>query len=107
MSQVSAVMRRYKSGFAHWCPGCEEMHAIAVDAPNTNGARWSFDGNLEKPTFQPSINIRTYGGERGSDVTKICHYFLHTGQLQFCADTTHALSGQTVALPPLPAHLAD
>lgn len=103
MNQVSAYLRRYKAGFVHWCPGCDELHAIAVDAPNSNGARWSFNGNLEKPTFGPSINIRIYGGERGTQPTEVCHYFLIDGQLQFCSDTTHALSGQTVPLPPLPA----
>lgn len=107
MGQVSAFLRNYKDGFVHWCPGCEELHAISVTAPNSNGARWAFNSDFEKPTFSPSVNIRVWGGERGADLKEVCHYFLNAGQLQFCPDTTHALSGQTVPLPPIPAELAD
>lgn len=64
MGQVGRFLRRigagegyFGRGFAHWCPACEEMHAFAVEEPFRNGAKWTFDGNLEKPTFSPSMNI--------------------------------------------------
>jgi hypothetical protein len=72
------------------------MHLIPVEEPHPNGSRWTFDGNLERPTFNPSIN---YVGR--------CHYFLHDGQLQYCSDSTHALAGKTIPLPPLPDFMRD
>jgi hypothetical protein len=29
-----------------------------VDTPNRSGAKWSFNGDVERPTFSPSINYR-------------------------------------------------
>lgn len=78
----------------HWCPACKEMHPFAVEQPFSNGHRWSFDGNVDRPTFEPSMNI-SWGEAR-------CHYFLRAGQIQYLGDCTHELRGQTVALPPIP-----
>lgn len=93
-------------GYAHWCPGCHSPHEYAVDAPFSNGARWIFDGNVEAPSFSPSMNIQVnprshahYAPEAGSSA---CHYFVTAGRIIYCADTTHALSGQTVDLPDFP-----
>jgi len=63
-------------GYAHWCPACECMHAFAVDRPFKNGARWTFDGNVNAPTFLPSMNI-SVGPYENSDVNtplERCHY---------------------------------
>ncbi len=106
MGQVSAVLRNVSSGFSHWCPGCEEMHNIAVSAPNGSGARWTFDGNVDRPTFAPSVNISCVDPE-GEFPPERCHYFLRGGMLQFLNDCTHKLAGQTVPLPPLPDGLTD
>ena len=111
MSQVSSTLRRIEGGFAHWCPGCEEVHRL----PDS----WSFNGDLEKPTFAPSFKhsgIRCvfadgkWTGEwvrdaSGNTVPYVCHYTLTAGQLQFCSDSTHALAGKTVPLPQLPEGL--
>ncbi len=115
MGQVSACLRRMQNGYAHWCPGCESMHGIATDAPQANGARWSFNGDVNAPSFSPSINIRwgrfvdpTFDDSADPKrLSGVCHYFLTAGQIQFCADSTHALSGKTVPLPPLPPELTD
>lgn len=37
-----------------FCPGCRQGHRFDVD-------RWSFDGNLEAPTFSPSMLVRQPG----------------------------------------------
>jgi hypothetical protein len=113
MGQVSAKLRRVERGYSHWCPGCEEMHVIFD--------RWQFDGDLEKPTFNPSIKITgkktvkkdgRWTGEwvrdaNGNAVDDCCHYFLHAGVLKFCGDSLHALAGKNVELPDLPEHLRD
>lgn len=87
--------------YAHWCVGCNQRHEIAVDTPFHNGARWSFDGNVEKPTFSPSINIRM-GPLRDGRIL-VCHYFVRAGQIIYCGDCTHDLKNKTVDLAPFPA----
>ena len=108
MSQLSKKLRRTVNGYAHWCPGCDEMHIFAVDQPFTNGAKWTFDGNVDAPTFSPSMNIRTGPrpmvpiGRPDAGRIDVCHYFLKGGLIQFLGDCTHALKAQTVPLPDLP-----
>jgi hypothetical protein len=77
--------------FLHWCPGCEQLHLINIEKPNRLGAIWSFDGNLDLPTFNPSINHIGY-----------CHYFIRSGNIEFCSDSKHQYAGQTIPLPPFP-----
>jgi hypothetical protein len=92
MVLLSPVLAKEDGVHMHWCPGCSSFHLIDVEQPNPrNGARWSFDGNVFRPTFSPSINIV------GS-----CHYFIRNGYIEFCADSQHALAGQTVELPAIP-----
>lgn len=79
-------------GWRHYCPGCKSMHVIPTDArAQQNGHRWTFDGNMDSPTFHPSVNI-----------VGQCHYFIRNGQIEFCSDSRHALAGKTVPLPDLP-----
>lgn len=114
MGQVSTKLRRAMNGYTHWCPGCGETHVI----PD----RWTFDGNVELPTFSPSVKIAgkqcvidelgEWTGEwkRGPDGKALdlcCHYILTAGILNYCGDCTHALVGQKVPLPDLPEHLRD
>ncbi len=113
MGQVSSTLRRIEGGFAHYCPGCEEMHIL----PDS----WKFDGNLESPTFTPSFKHEgmqrifvdgKWTGEwkrdgSGNTVPYICHYMLTAGQIQFCGDSTHSLAGTTVLLPALPEGFTD
>ena len=80
-------------GYRHWCPGCKWMHVIPTDPKaQPNGHSWTFNGDMEKPTFHPSINL-----------VGQCHYWLKNGMLEFCSDSKHALAGQTVPLPDLEA----
>jgi hypothetical protein len=75
----------------HWCPGCNARHIINVEKPLPNGAKWTWDGNVDAPTFSPSINI-----------VGQCHYFIRNGMIEFCGDSAHELAGQTVPLPDFP-----
>jgi hypothetical protein len=84
------------------CPGCKEEHVIATIKPFSNGAKWSFNSNFEKPTFRPSLLIRTgkYVDKNYSDelTSSICHSYIVDGKIQFLNDCTHELKGQTVDL---------
>jgi hypothetical protein len=91
------VLKSITDGYAHWCPGCRGYHILPTKRAN---ARWVFDGNMEKPTFNPSFkHTWTHGPEK---VKKCCHYFLHAGVLRFINDCTHDHSGLTVPLPAMP-----
>lgn len=103
MKPLGPYLSKIGNYHAHYCPGCREMHVIGVDEPLKNGARWTFDGNLEKPTFSPSVRIRFPKEQLGNPETvECCHYFLKAGKLEFCGDSSHELSGKTVPLPPFP-----
>ena len=93
-----------KGDYWHYCPGCEQLHQINTERKNDNGAQWSFDGNMEQPTFAPSINITL---ETSPGKTKRCHYFIDNGRINYCGDSTHALSGQSVELPEIPTDLIE
>jgi hypothetical protein len=127
MGQVSAKLRAVAGGkLSYWCQGCDETHAVTVEGPGA----WGFDGNLERPTFTPSVLIRsghfmpehksgepcwcTYNARRakeGKPPVKVacqqCHTFITGGIVQFLGDCSHALAGQTLPLPDLPEHLRD
>lgn len=90
---------------AHWCPACNELHDFAVDKPFLNGSRWTFSGTKERPSLTPSMNIRVGpfpAGVKKAGQFEVCHYFLREGQLIYQGDCTHALRGQTIALPTIP-----
>jgi hypothetical protein len=94
---------------AHWCPACNQLHEFAVDQPFRNGARWTYNGNPIAPTFSPSMNIKINTPDMGvsyqPDIdSSVCHYFLQGGRIQYLGDCTHAMAGQTVDLPDIPAN---
>ncbi len=111
---VRGVLRVVAGGsLGFWCPGCECMHVL------TPG--WTFNGNYDKPTFSPSVLVRsghygervmpegadrscwcTYNAEHPDEPASyrctICHSFVCDGNIQFLTDCTHALAGRTLAL---------
>jgi hypothetical protein len=82
--------------YLHWCPACEEVHAL----PDS----WRFDGNVENPTFSPSFK---HSGYSSHNKPRICHYILTGGILDFCSDSTHALAGKSVPLPAFPENVDE
>jgi Family of unknown function (DUF6527) len=87
------------------CPGCSQ-HIIPVRRPaaghGASGSRWGWNGDLDRPTLNPSILTRY-----GPDGANVCHSFVTDGRIQFLGDCTHALAGQTVDLPAVDADFAD
>jgi Zn finger protein HypA/HybF involved in hydrogenase expression len=94
-----------------FCPGCQEYHTP------TEG--WSFNGDVERPTFTPSILVRsghymeghegdcwcTYNAKHLDNPSSFkchrCHSYVTDGKIQYLGDCSHALAGQTVELPGL------
>ncbi len=110
MGQVSPYLRRVKAadrsvGYGHYCPGCDRIHIIWTMTPPPRPC-WGFNGNVEKPTFTPSVLIFLTDPETNARETE-CHYNITDGRIVFHGDSPHALKGQTVPLPALPDRYAD
>jgi hypothetical protein len=78
------------------CPGCDRQHGYRIKGA---GPVWNWNGDMERPTFSPSLLV-TYPAMEGVP-QRTCHLFLTDGKLQFLSDCTHALAGQTVPLTPV------
>ena len=106
MGALSRKLRNCGSeAIAFWCPGCDSVHAVWVSSPRNN---WTFDGNVEMPTFNPSILV-TYNGagaDQPGEPPSRCHSFVKGGRIEFLTDCTHALAGKTVDLPDFPSDFA-
>lgn len=95
-------------GWRFFCPGCKENHVV--------GTGWGFNGNHDRPTFTPSINVTgtklavsdeetmslvRQGVKNLPKAETVCHSFITDGEIQYLNDCTHELAGQTVELPEL------
>ena len=113
MARLSAKLRSLSGGsIGYWCQGCDSLHAVRVNVPDR--PCWTWDGNVEAPTFSPSV-LTTYRHPKGFDndhpapagydgeyVNDICHTFIRGGMVEFLSDCTHALAGKTEPLPDWP-----
>ena len=69
--------------YVFWCIGCRCHHSFEVP-------RWNFNGNLQQPTFSPSLLVD------GDKPQYRCHLFMADGKIQYLSDSHHKLAGQTV-----------
>ena len=121
MCLLSPILRNLEGGgLSFHCPGCDQRHSVWVGAGS--GPRWSWNGDAAKPTFSPSILVTgghycngfvpgdncwcAYNAEElaagrppSGFKCERCHSFVVDGRIQFLADSTHHLSGQTDDLP--------
>jgi hypothetical protein len=98
-----SVLREVKSdtgevvGYSFLCAACTWPdgdplpHVYYVKGSVT----WDFDGNLERPTFSPSL-------KNTNDGMGVCHLFVKAGQIEYCPDCTHKLAGKTVPMLAFP-----
>jgi hypothetical protein len=75
-------------GYMFFCPGCRRAHFFRTNDPR-RGRNWTFNGNVEEPTFSPSLLTQFPGGTR-------CRLYLTRGKIQFLSDCTHPMAGRTV-----------
>lgn len=85
-----------------FCEGCQQCHGV--------NNRWTFNGDLDRPTFTPSILVRgtvpitdkehelLMAGQYVEPKPFVCHSFVTDGKIQYLNDCTHKLAGQTVEL---------
>ena len=71
-----------------WCPACKREHPYDLN-------RWEFNGDHERPTFEPSLLVHPHSGYQPR-----CHLFVRDGVIDYCADSDHELAGQKVPMVP-------
>ena len=102
MSPFSEIMGNQKDGslvlvgYLFFCPGCKNFHSIRIRNYDyvPDGPIWQFDGDMNNPTVSPPLLVYEVGNH-----TPRCHSFIRQGNIEFLADCTHNLKGQTVRLP--------
>lgn len=113
---MNAKLLRLEGGLlSFYCPGCKCSHGF--------DSRWTFDGNMEAPTFSPSLLVgpnwripdgwdfdtapRDEKGELllGPDGVHVlgafevrCHSFVRAGRIEYLGDCTHELAGKTIPM---------
>lgn len=76
-----------------FCPGCDGAHQVHTIDPNPlTNAKWTWNGDCDKPTFSPSLVVK-------NDGKVVCHSFINNGMIQYLSDCTHKLANQTVDIP--------
>ena len=85
-----------------WCEGCKELHGFRTKAPQPPltvypNPVWTFNGNVERPTFTPSLRYRRHRADYPG-CKPHCHTIVTDGQVQFCSDCEHELAGKTVEM---------
>ena len=104
------------NGIAFWCTACGSYHQ--VNLVKGEGPVWSFNGDYNRPTFSPSVLVRSghYIGDRPRGncwcdfeerypeeekpefVCCLCHSFVVDGKIQYLSDCSHDLAGTIVEL---------
>lgn len=83
---------------AIYCPVCKENHYIPADGvPLKNGSKWSFNGDYEKPTISPSINLHACNND--GRIVYRCHFYIKNGYIEYCSDCSHNMKNKTIELP--------
>lgn len=80
------------------CPGCKYDHRYIVKWGSKSERTepvWHFNGDVDKPSFTPSLLMRT---SHHGEADRICHLYVTNGKIQFLADCSHSLKGQSVEM---------
>ena len=95
-------------GYNVICPGCRtfEVKHLAcrhmfLTVPFGAHPVWEFDGNMERPTFSPSLLMKSdwWNPETEAfDIQLQCHFFLRDGIFEYLDDCNHKLAGQNVPM---------
>ncbi len=85
---------KVKIGVVIRCRACEQ-HFIHLP-------RWGFNGDMDKPTFTPSINESCNDPGHPSYQPRAkssrCHFTVTGGMITYHGDCSHDLAGQTLPL---------
>lgn len=89
-----------KGCYAVWCEGFQCNHIIPTIKSEWATIIWEFNGDLEKPTFTPSVRISYEEPDElnGPRKDRCCHFFITNGMIQYLSDCTHEYAGKTIEL---------
>lgn len=76
-----------RAGWIIRCPGCGYPHLF--------DERWTFNGDVERPTFRPELTVGPIGGGK----IPHCRSLVTDGRVLFLDGTSHHLLGREVDLP--------
>ena len=97
---MAKVKKKVVEYFSFYCPGCKHEHVYTIQP---DGISWQFNGNMESPTFTPSLLNRGMQKNTTTGIYDIetdrCHLFVTDGKIIYCNDCHHELAGKTVELP--------
>ena len=94
----------YDDMLKFFCPACQEYHVLSVGPKSFWKLRWTFNGDCNAPTVNPSLLVEK---PRHNQRSSICHSFIRDGQIQYLTDCTHPLAGRTVPMTDIPDELSD
>lgn len=79
---------------------CPSQWHVFPKQPLNNGAKWAFNGDMEKPTFTPSMNVGVNmpGPHHNPECeTWRCHFIVTAGVAHYCGDCTYH-AGESIPL---------
>lgn len=83
--------------YTFYCPGCGHHHIYYTRNENPL-PNWTFNGNMESPTFSPSLLNRwgkyVPGYENKIKGGGICHLNVTNGKIDYYDDCTHEYKGR-------------
>lgn len=103
MPRLRALEYSDDSGWLIFCPACRCGHKF-------DRQRWAFNGDLERPTFTPSMLVRVgpwpdFHPRAGQ--VDVCHSFVTNGEIRYLGDSTHGWAFRTVSLEFFPESPPD
>ena len=106
---MAKVLKGEDETYRFYCPGCGHDHVYFTGIDSPKNQKWSFNGNVDNPTFTPSL-LNRWGKEAVPTFEEPdlpapengwsgrCHLFVKDGKIIYCGDSTHHLKGQTVQM---------
>lgn len=97
-----------KTDLVYYCPGCQFDHWVEIRPADEKPEEhfhpsWVFNGDLQRPTLEPSVKIPVNYPEPHLDYERIqCHHYIRDGQFVYEDDCVHGFAGTTVDMIDLP-----
>lgn len=86
---MTKVLSKVSDGTFHfYCVACEVYHGF--------NSAWEFNGDMEKPTVNPSLLTKWNDGKTGKE--NVCHLYINDGKFNYLPDCTHIYAGKTVPM---------
>lgn len=95
---MAKIKKKTVDYYSFYCPGCKQEHVYSVF---NDGSGWQFNGDMENPTFTPSLlnRIPFMNKKTGlMEEKERCHLYITNGKIEYCSDCYHELAGQSIEL---------